>query len=621
MNLYSVLIPKDGCSYNSFQEISDRVSKEYSTNLAEGFQDQPEVGKFDSIHDIYYICYKRKGVSSSGVSKTRKSTHSVITTGNVGASRVSKVLRSKQGKLSLLELPGGVYSSVVVDKNFGKVSAWSSQPAAEPIYYGENEAFICISSRPLLCALSLWERREIALSDDYVKEYLLLSYSACGSSPFVGVKTNAPENMVNIVEGKIYFSDLPEQPCLDYKGLNEDQVISCMKSALIDSCDVFEGVPGEPVFHLSGGKDSRTLLSVFSHLNMSPHAITYGKSNGAEPRIANALANVAGFKHTVLMRDLIDHDFTKASNETLRRCEGLIPSAPNQVIYSKDDVVSSVLNQPRVLGQHEIQRGGWAKLMKNNKSHVADTLNKQLSSYVSDDVKNVFFDRLSEIRAKKSFNSHVEEVYLLTHYFRSSCYLTSSILDFSRKNIPVFPMLDERFVSVCSAVAEKNIALLVSESAVFRLIDKLDSKINEIPLHEDNWRFEARKKHAEFSGDAYDLRLKDLVCHPSVPESAVCNNPSSEESASLDINTLDSASVSIIAKFVNKHIEKTGYFKDIVKPEVLEVIKNIKSGKMEEYLSLLDSSKNLKNEDVTFKKFLWRMYCATVWRTGDWLNP
>lgn len=617
MNIYFVLIPKKKGGL-SVGPLLDRIAKEYDEHVPEGFVKTPEKGRFDCHEDIYYISYKRKGVVGSGVGKTDNSSHYIITSGNIGAERFEENIKPCQGKLELNNKPGGMYSVVAVDKNFGKVSAWSSQPAAEAIYYAENDQFVSISSRPLLCALSLSGKEKISLSRDYVKEYLSLGYSACGASPFVGVNTNLPEDMLSVVNGGVYFSSLPRSPRYDFSDMDEGEINECVSGALLKSFDTLSTLPGKPVFHLSGGKDSRTLFAAFSCLNIQPHAITYGRPNGDEPRIANSLANISNMPHTVLLRDVVNEDFRVATNDTLRKCEGLMPSAPSQVIYSKDDAACQEVNQARVLGQHELQRGGWAKLMHNTSDHVRNVLNKQVSRFVTDEASGLYFDRIDKIRSKRDFKSHVESLYWFCSDFRSSCYLTSSLIDFSRRNIPVFPMLDERFVDACSAVAEKNVAMLVSESTVFDVIKRFNSDSLKIPLHEDSWRFEIKKENPNLSGENYTYRVIHIEQHPFVPKVAKCSwVPGSGGSG---INAQSRSSIAHIVSEIKEFIGESGIFEGVVRPEVLNVIRSMYSGDRSEFLDILRKDRKLRNEEVDFKKFLWRMYCVTVWSEGEWLH-
>lgn len=617
MNIYLILVPKEGVAPSLAWSLLDRIVKEYSEHLPEGFDEKPEKGKFDCWKDVYYLCYKRKSIPSAGVGKDSKGARYIITSGNIPSGRVSKNIKPRQGRLELADKPGGVYSVVAVDKHFGKISAWSSQPAAEAIYYAESDIFVSISSRPLLCALSLSKKNDIILSEDYVREYLALGYSACGSSPFLGVRTNNVEDMLTVVDGEIYFSSLPESPRHDFYGMEESEINETVSDVLLKSFDTLQGLPGETVFHLSGGKDSRTLLSAFSHLNLQPHAITYGRPSGDEPRIANSLAEISNIRHTVLLRDIVDEDFEVSTNEALRKCEGLMPSAPAQVVYDKDDAVCGEVNQPRVLGQHELQRGGWAKLMQNKPSHISGVLGKQVSKFVTNEASSPYYRRIRQIKSKRDYNTHVESLYWYCFDFRSSCYLTSSLFDFSRRNVPVFPMLDERFADACSAVAEKNIAMLVSESMVFKVIENLEGELLKIPLYGDAWRFEAKKENPNLSGEYYSYRATLIEQHPYIPKKAMCGwIPGSCGSG---VNAFSRLSTAKIVNKIQDFMERSNVFNNLVRPDVLEVVRKMHEGSREEFLSVLDEKRRVRDEDIDFRKFLWRMYCVAVWSDGKWL--
>ena len=377
--------------------------------------------------------------------------------------------------------PGGIYCAASIEKRSGIIRAWCSRPSIRSIYYHQSDDYCVISSHPYLAALL---SGPVELSDDYAADYLSIGYAMHDQSPFRGVQIIPVNGSLRIDGRKITVSN---RPLYDWN----DHSLQCAEAEKLDifveelvRATRFAQAPTPANLMLSGGKDSRTIISASRQIGLQINAITYGKSYESETKLAYQVADACGYPLETRFPRLSSDDLLEGVIKTIHRADGLAPSEPHTSLYAPPHLEK---NSVIMMGHGELQRGGFARTMRNTPQGVQDIICGQISSFTSEKLKERFLGYYNLWESSRKFSSHLEKLFWFNLDYRAGRWLSQHYLDYSREYIPVYPLSDSRFAEVCGHLSmfEK-----VSERIVFQAMTRLHEPLGRLPLDHKNWRFE-----------------------------------------------------------------------------------------------------------------------------------
>lgn len=182
-------------------------------------------------------------------------------------------ITTRNGIPGFEESPGGIASLVHMDKESGRICAWSSRPMVCSLYFGRSGDIAAVATRPILVACTFGEPRR---NRDYARSSLAAGYAMGRETPFEGVEAIESGEAALLGGGKLEIVRAPV-PSVTTRGADPFQDELLRAVAVI-------GRLGPNEFRLSGGKDSRLLAAAAYRLGLPVHGITRGAEGWGEFR-------------------------------------------------------------------------------------------------------------------------------------------------------------------------------------------------------------------------------------------------------------------------------------------------------------------------------------------------
>ena len=201
-------------------------------------------------------------------------------------------LKSKYSSMSAEQLPGTLSAEfgdkfinqikgnfILIQLHHNAFKVFSDRFGIKKFFYWQNENEFVISNN--LKALSRLVM--LKLSSFGMSVYALTYHFTGGLTAFENVYHNQPAEYISLKDGllksKTYWE--PEDLLnIDLKPVSIKEISGCLKTATLSTMQ-----PLEPVsLSLTGGADTRNLLSIFLSMAVHPHLYTYGNPHSNDCR-------------------------------------------------------------------------------------------------------------------------------------------------------------------------------------------------------------------------------------------------------------------------------------------------------------------------------------------------
>jgi asparagine synthetase B (glutamine-hydrolysing) len=162
------------------------------------------------------------------------------------------------------------------------------------------------------------------LSAENIAVYALTYHFIGGLTAFQNIYYNKPGEVIEFKNGKLSFSYYwdagnllkVEKRQISIKEIT-DKLITIIEKNIHDQ-------PGKRIsLSLTGGADTRNLLSVFLRLGIKPHLYTYGNPHSADCVKAKAIAHGLGLEHAIHDIDMTAMQFEEYARRIIRLGGGL----------------------------------------------------------------------------------------------------------------------------------------------------------------------------------------------------------------------------------------------------------------------------------------------------------
>ena len=532
----------------------------------------------------------------------KKDNFIAVSSGIGDTSTILKSVKYRQGNIIFDKSVNGIYSTTAFDVVNKRLLSWTSRPSIKKVYYSSYVDGIGISSDPLLLASCLDElnihRR--SLNHDYINSILAFGYPMYEHTPYVNIYLLPPEKYLSISSNfnlKIHKASYYNNIISFDENNAEDTKAQALSNQMFTFLSVAKINDKKPLLRLSGGKDSRCLLSVLSHYDSQYLLETRSSVSDTEFEVARCLSDSVGVNLKRSVPKLAKKDSIKSSVEdTLRRTHGLCLAETHQIMYQGAGAINE--GQLLLMGHSHIQRGGFAKTMKNSLDQSLSSIHGQCSKYVNNSIKEEYDNFVKTWVNENWTTSYLEMQYEFHVQYRAGSYLIGHYTDYSNEAILAYPMVEQGFVNVCD-----NLSMFdkVSERVVFKMIQKLNPSLISLPLKDARWRFEAHGK-ADLAPETYDLRSFDnIVCRENYNE---------EMYNSLAFSELENARNYVLN---SKYLE-------LIKSKLDPIIAvSLFEGNLNNVLENVRENQSFSEFD-SLRKFIWRVYTAVIWLEGNWLN-
>ena len=522
------------------------------------------------------------------------------------ASKLVASVHRVAGRVTYEDPVWGCYAAARGNVYTGRITAWNTVPTIEAIYYSQTPVFTYVSNRPLLIALALagGGREAVELNRNFITEYLLYGYSITSQTPYTDVFILESHRALEIHNGEIDFAEYP----LGLEGkLKFDHTVTDAGEELKASMQsamgrVEEQVHGSQIqLRMSGGKDSRLLLSLLRQSKMDVYGITFGRPEDDEVLISKYLTDAAGIHLSAQSSPVAPGETIRDKvEEVLRQCDGVPLSEPHASIYAGANPRNP--GDGIMLGQWPLMKGGAARKMRYTTEQIQSVVESQAVDIVQDQHRAPYDRFLLTWLNSRSSSSELEKLYLLSRDFRSSRWMLALTCMYDRDSKVVYPLADNEVTAVADSM---SMGEKISESAYFKALKSLWPLATSVPTVDSNWPFETSGPNSKLDPENYNSR--NMLPSSFIQEQKV----TPPEGTFLD-RTLEFSS--LVVRTISEEIlvsPASGLFMSIVEPEFWEIIQKYAEGKSPTF-------RNLSSR--TTKQCIWRVYVANVWYAKSWLH-
>lgn len=442
---------------------------------------------------------------------------------------------------------GGIYSYVTIRKRDGQISAGSSLPSIEPIYYQlfNTRKELNISNNALLAHIS--SLPENVSTPDTRENYIFEALAGGGISgsrntPFNQCfRLEASSQLVGHLNAEPQVIKVAKPSYGNLSTVGYKNRVNGFIDCLNYSASLFKKLPPS-LFQLSGGRDSRMLAAMFkaNNIDVIPENLSLPWTKCGQ--ISGKIANILGHESCFNPLDYAFPEnitFTELTQEKVKYQSGLPLIASPQ--YASR-LGGRLPGHPMVYGHAHLQRGGLRMAKNVNKAQeilIDRMLNPSLSEPFYQTSKKKYTDYISQkINSGKTIPSLSQHSYF---DFVLNYQYSSFQSYFQNWHPSIMPLLDERFSLYCLDIAD-------SPSKGKSIISKFSSKIfpqtseyagiidlhldalamdatyemcpqlMEFPLAENRYRAEKVRPFSRGNASkTFDLRNPNLVKHGNPP--------------------------------------------------------------------------------------------------------
>lgn len=197
-------------------------------------------------------------------------------------------------KLDFIQYVKGNFCIVIFEK--GKFYIFTDQIGIKKVFYWQNGNDFIISNN----LKNITKNIKAEVSTENIAIYALTYHFVGGTTIFKNINYNQPAQIIDYKDGKLNFSKYWEVGEL----LNSEKQninISGIANHLISNINNYlEFYKNENIsLSLTGGADTRNILSVFLNLGYKPHLYTYGNPLSSDCKKAKAIADGLRLKHNI----------------------------------------------------------------------------------------------------------------------------------------------------------------------------------------------------------------------------------------------------------------------------------------------------------------------------------
>lgn len=529
------------------------------------------------------------------------------------AAKLRNGVKTQNGRLSVEPEIGGSYMALWGNKGSGRIFAWSTPPAIEPVYYASDRENIYISNRPLPIAFALTAGRPeiLEIDENYVREYLNYGFSISTASPFKGISVLMPRTCLSVWRGKIQILDEPDfgqvelQSAGDSRETGSVELASSLKRA---TSRLIEQQPEKGVqLRLSGGKDSRLMLGL---LNLIPDckvtAVTQGDAESVQVKVAAELAGLAGIDFIATAPNMtVKTSIIQSCETTIFQSSGLIPSEPTIAPFSAPDPLE--LGEFLAAGEWPLFKGYLERTSDRSMESVERLLSGSSKYILNSDGNYLTDSALDEWKASLPVFSSYEMLYYYGRDIRAARYQHAKTAQIDTQSTVFYPFLDTEVVKVSDALPVVNRR---NHYSMFTALRDIWPESFSVPFAgNEGFRFErfasTRSFSAGFQGGnqrpprAYEGEIKQFSQRPHAIDSTFYYSPISASANFI----VTSGEWSYLSKFLDSSF----------------------ASRIQEWAQKtsdrgLDGAGNTRKEQKETKIKVWRILMLVLWLRRRWLK-
>jgi len=214
---------------------------------------------------------------------------------------------------SFIDKIKGIFCIILITQ--GQVKIFTDQYGIYKLFYrNENGRFVCSNSVKLLFKIN----NTISINPFMLAVKSLLNHEINGNTVFNGIHYTQPATIITLSNNSIRFDTYYNCRSL-LENHHEDRSYLYFADLIKDLVYQYHSYLEyqETVISLTGGKDSRTILTGLLGNNILPKGVTYGCSKSRDAFHAKLLSEKAGIEHYIINIDKSAEWFEKISLEII----------------------------------------------------------------------------------------------------------------------------------------------------------------------------------------------------------------------------------------------------------------------------------------------------------------
>lgn len=395
------------------------------------------------------------------------------------------------GFIKLKEKFGGSGVFALIDKDADKAVCWTSTPPLFPWFYSVDGARNVIATRPIICS-NLVQGNSLNFDREFLRQYLVSGFSLDSTSPFENIKILEVNSTLIATCRKVVSVSRHPNSSVEYdweKGLDENAKEGA--AILSHSCSLIKKTNKPLEIYMSGGVDSRVLLSSFA--NVVDEKLIYTSTTLSSPGemfVAQKLSQKLNTAHhCTFFNEMLPEEVLENTKKNIFQSGGV----PNSEAHLLGLRLPSQLDKDGIasFGNWPLYKGGYMKgFTKGYKNIFSRIKSTAISNIATDEANSPSIEIIDDWIASQVEYTPLELLYLYALDFRSWKWLLPNTLQVSHSRTAHYPFLDEKFVDFSSSVSAEQRA---THRLAFKMIKELNSNILNIGLYNQRWKFESKE--------------------------------------------------------------------------------------------------------------------------------
>lgn len=390
---------------------------------------------------------------------------------------------SAQQKQNFVRNCTGIFAIIFANEHQQNVNAYVPFHGVEHLFYGETQDFYVISNRATVISFLLNGRVKYNLSSfcGYINTHGLSSHFTFTDTPFEGVKTIPPGSELIISPSRIKLNDYDHQSEVSSNAIFDD-----LAQALIDHFSLIKKFNCNININITGGKDSRLLLAVATHLGLDIQGFTFGAPDTNDVNIGQRICQALDVPHT-------NKSLTPANGERIIDINKFI----NETLFMSEGMINGILNlkptYPKSIKGVTLRGWGSWTLKKDESMRnltLESVLEKKLMPslpYLCKENAEAYKNRLFSWVMNERIANHCEFIdrLYLEHLSRWEASIIASF-KFMGEKISIAPYLDNKFAHLSMSIPQQ--LMVECHYPHFELIRRFNDRLLQFPLGNDPWK-------------------------------------------------------------------------------------------------------------------------------------
>ena len=483
----------------------------------------------------------------------------------------------------------GIFSLSMTDLNKNKFTIWNNVTGVEPVYWCETDEHIIAGNKALLVHLLAFKLNKPVYKVENLVSFLNNGYYTDDKTPFLNLNVLPVNSKITAINGKVFINEIDDLLDNVYTIVPDKKMYDDITDSFLNSYRGLKDHTGLSL-GLTGGKDSRMIVSGLHKLGVDFKSITNGYPDNPDVIVARQISEKLNIEHKINepaksgVKEL-KINLLKRAYQTIKSSEGMLYAYENVTLRSSFNP-----EQVKLGGQGgELLRGGFAKT-SNVKTikELEKTFRNGFARYldiINDDLADSYWKEL--IGYIDSHRHFIDPKDVLNKF-----YLETRSARWSGASKPVYTMSSYSYTPLMDSKLIRQIQLLETkygsnEYVIYNILSRIEPQLLDVPFANDRWSFEA--DHPREKNELY----RWIKRKPIYPKTTT---------ASFNWR------VNVLGNFKNEFYEgicanENSPIFDIINKEKVKKLFDIKMKKTAYY-----------------DKFLWSLYTANIMLSNKWIT-